>query len=268
MPNLHINGADIHYEAHGAGLETIVFAHGLLCSGRMFDYQVQAFKDRYRCITFDFRGQGQSAVTASGYDIDTLTEDAAGLIETLQCAPCHFLGLSMGGFVGMRLALRHPDLVKSLMLLETTADPEPEENRSAYRRLNFIARWFGLRLVADRVMPIMFGEKFLNDPTRIKEKQEWRARMIANHRVGISRAVRGVIDRDGIYDQIDKIALPTLIVVGDQDSATVPEKSERMHARIRGSKMVVIPGAGHSSAVEEPAAVNQALAAFLSPLGN
>ena len=92
--------------------------------------------------------------------------------------------------------------------------------------------------------------------------------MIANHRVGVSRAVKGVIDRHGIYDQIDKIAFPTLIVVGDQDSATVPEKSERMHARIRGSKMVVIPGAGHSSSVEEPAAVNQALATFLSTFGN
>jgi pimeloyl-ACP methyl ester carboxylesterase len=268
MPKLQINHAEIYFEEHGAGPETIVFAHGLLWSGRMFDNQVNALQDRYRCITFDFRGQGQSQVTESGYDIDTLSEDAAALIEALQCAPCHFLGLSMGGFVGLRLAIRRPALLKSLMLLETSADPEPEENIGRYRLLNFVARWLGLRLVADRVMPIMFGEKFLSDPGRTKEKEEWRERMIANHRIGITRAVKGVISRAGVYDQLDKITIPTLIIVGDQDVATVPAKAERMHARIRGSKLVVVSGAGHTSTVEEPGAVNAALEAFLGSLEN
>ncbi len=264
MPKLHVNGAAIHYETHGAGPETIVLAHGLLWSGRMFDHQVNALKDRYRCITFDFRGQGQSEVTQSGYDIDTLSEDAAALIETLQCAPCHFLGLSMGGFVALRLAIRHPTLLKSLILVETSADPEPEENIGRYRLLNLVAHWLGLRIVADQVMPIMFGQKFLNDPDRKKLKQEWRERMVSNHRIGITRAVTGVISRAGVYDQLDKITVPTLIVVGDQDVATVPAKAERMHARIHGSRLVVIPGAGHTSTVEEPEAVNAALVEFLS----
>ena len=88
MPRLCVNGATIHYEEHGTGPETIVFAHGLLWSVRMFDRQVDALKDRYRCITFDFRGQGQSEVTATGYDMDTLAADAAALIESLRCAPC------------------------------------------------------------------------------------------------------------------------------------------------------------------------------------
>jgi pimeloyl-ACP methyl ester carboxylesterase len=259
-----INGAELFYETHGGGLETIVFAHGLLWSSRMFDHQVKALKERFRCMTFDFRGQGKSGVTEAGYDMDTLTEDAAGLIEALQCAPCHFLGLSMGGFVGLRLAIRHPDLLRSLILVETTADPEPEENKGRYRLLNLIARWLGLGLVADRVMPIMFGENFMNDPERAQERREWRSRLIANDRRGITRAVKGVVERDGIYDQVDQIAIPTLIIVGDQDTATVPEKSKRMHARIRGSKLVVIPGAGHTSTVEEPEAVNNALADFLS----
>ena len=268
MPKLQINDAKIHFEEQGAGPETIVFAHGLLMSGRMFANQVNALKDRYRCITFDFRGQGQSGVTESGYDMETLSEDAAALIETLQCGPCHFMGLSMGGFVGLRLAIRRPDLLKSLVLLETSADPEPQENVGRYRLLNFIARWLGLKLVADRVMPIMFGRKFLSDPGRTKEKEEWRARVSANHRIGITRAVKGVIGRAGVYDQLDKIKIPTLIIVGDQDVATMPAKAERMHARIRGSKLVVIPGAGHSSTVEEPGAVNAALKAFLSTPAN
>ena len=268
MPKLRINDAEIYFEEHGTGPETIVFAHGLLWSGRMFDNQVNALKNRYRCITFDFRGQGQSEVTKSGYDIDTLSEDAAALIEALQCSPCHFLGLSMGGFVGLRLAIHRPALLKSLMLLETSADPEPKENIGRYRLLNFFARWLGLRFVVDRVMQIMFGEKFLSDAGRAKEKEEWRERMIANHRIGITRAVKGTISRAGVYDQLDKITIPTLIVVGDQDVATVPAKAERMHARIRGSKLVVISGAGHTSTVEEPGAVNAALEEFLSLQSN
>src|SRR5450759_2079283 len=108
MPWMQINGAEIHYEEDGEGPETIAFAHGLLLSGRMFESQVRALRDRYRCVTFDFRGQGQSKVTASGYDMDSLADDAAGLIEALGGAPCHFVGLSLAGFVGMRVATRRP----------------------------------------------------------------------------------------------------------------------------------------------------------------
>jgi 3-oxoadipate enol-lactonase len=263
MPTLQINGAEIHYEEHGSSREAIVFAHGLLFSGRMFGDQVEALQARYRCITFDFRGQGQSQVTKSGYDIDTLSDDAARLIETLGCAPCHFAGLSMGGFVGLRLAIRRPELLSSLVLLETSADPEPRGKKVRYRLLNFVARRFGLGLVADRVMPIMFGQKFLRDPSRAALRDEWRRRIIANDRVGITRAASGVVGRAGVYHELDKIALPTLIVVGDQDVTTAPALAQRMHARIRGSQLVVIPGAGHTSTVEEPEAVTEALAQFL-----
>jgi len=148
MPKIKINNAEIYYEEHGAGAETIVFAHGLLWSGEMFAAQVQELKDHYRCVTFDFRGQGRSEVTKDGYDMDTLSVDAAELIEKLNCAPCHFVGLSMGGFVGMRLAIRRPELIKSLTLIETSADPEPKENVPKYKRMAFIARLFGLNIVA------------------------------------------------------------------------------------------------------------------------
>jgi pimeloyl-ACP methyl ester carboxylesterase len=256
----------LYYELHGAGPETIVFAHGLLWSGSMFEDQVNALQDRYRCVTFDFRGQGQSEVTKDGYDMDTLSVDAAGLIEALGCAPCHFAGLSMGGFIAMRLGIRRPELVRSLILLETSADPEPEENVGKYRQLNLIARWLSIGLVAKPIMKIMFGRKFLSDPTRAALREQWRRRLLANHRVGITRAVEGVITRQGVHDQLDKIQAPTLIIVGDQDVATAPAKAERIHARIPGSKLVVIPGAGHTSSVEEPEAVNAAIEQFLGGL--
>lgn len=264
MPEVTVNGARLHFEASGSGEETIVFAHGLLWSGRMFDAQVKALAERYRCITFDFRGQGLSEVTPDGYDMDTLSEDTAALIEALDAAPCHFAGLSMGGFIGLRLAIRRPELLRSLMLLETSADPEPRENVPRYRLLNLIARVFGLGLVAGRILPIMFGQSFLRDPERAEERERWRRRLVDNHRIGITRAVRGVIERDGVADKLDQIDVPTLVVVGDEDVATKTDKAERLQSGIRGSKLIVIPRAGHSSTIEEPEAVLAAMEEFLS----
>ena len=264
MARIAVRGAGLHYEERGAGPETVVFAHGLLWSGRLFDRQVEALAPRYRCVTFDFRGHGRSEVTADGYDMDSLAADAAGLIEALGCAPCHFVGLSMGGFVGMRLAIRQPRLLRSLILLETSADPEPEADRRRYRRMNLAARWIGLGVMARPVMRIIFGRKFLGDPARSALREQCRRELAGNDRLGITRAVIGVIDRQGIYEQLERIATPTLILVGDQDLATPPARAERIHARIAGSRLQVLPGAGHTSTIEEPAAVNAAIADFLA----
>ncbi|MCP4317383.1 MAG: alpha/beta fold hydrolase [Hyphomicrobiales bacterium] len=264
MPIIEIGDARLHYTDEGTGKETIVFSHGLLMNGEMFAAQVAALKGKYQCITYDHRGQGQSAVTEDGYDMETLMEDAAGLIEALDAAPCHFVGLSMGGFVGMRLAARRPELLCYLTLIETSAEEEPKENQPRYRLLNFVARWIGLKVVLSRVMPILFGKTFLNDPDRAEERALWRVHLTSNDRIGITRAVMGVIDRAGVVDEIGKIELPVLIIVGDEDVATVPEKSERMHQAIKGSRLVTIPRAGHSSTIEEPQAVNSALSEFLA----
>jgi 3-oxoadipate enol-lactonase len=90
--------------------------------------------------------------------------------------------------------------------------------------------------------------------------------MSKNHRIGVTRATIGVITRRSIYDEIAKIHVPTLIIVGDQDVATVPAKAERIHERIQGSRLLTIPGSGHTSTVEEPAAVNAAINEFLNGL--
>jgi 3-oxoadipate enol-lactonase len=266
MAIICVNGTALYYEEHGTGPETIVLAHGLLWSCRMFDAQVDLLKEHYRCVAFDFRGQGQSEVTRSGYDMETLYADAVALIGQLGCAPCHFLGLSMGGFIGLRLAARRPELLRSLILLETSAAPEPGENMAKYRQLTFVARWFGLGLVVDRVMPVMFGSTFLSDPARALERREWRARLSGNHRLGIIRATTGVITRDGVASEIDSIRVPTLILVGDEDVAVPPVHSQRLHEHIAGSRLQIIPRAGHTSTVEEPAAVNVAITNFLGSL--
>lgn len=262
MPFKDVNGAKIYYEESGSGPETIVFSHGLLMSGEMFSEQVKAFSDRYRCISYDHRGQSRSEVTASGYDMDTLTEDAAALIRALDCAPCHFAGLSMGGFVGMRLAIRHPELLRSVILMATTADPEPEQNKGPYRRLAFIGRWLSFRLVIKPLMKIMFGRSFLEDPARADVRAKWKNHLLGLNRTGTSRAAHGVIDRDGVYDQLGKIKTPTLIIVGKEDVATPPAKSKRMRDAIAGSVYRELPRGGHSSCIEEPEAVTRAMQDF------
>ena len=191
MPTVNLNGAQIHFEDTGGEGEAVVFSHGLLFSGAMFEAQVLQLKDRYRCITFDHRGQGKSGVTDGGYDMDTLTSDAVELIKHLDAGPCHFVGLSMGGFVGMRLAARAPSLIKTLTLLETSADPEDPQYSPRYRMLNFVARWIGLWAAISRVMPIMFGRTFLADTQRAAEKARWSKAITGNDRIGITRAVRG-----------------------------------------------------------------------------
>ncbi len=266
MPILEVNSAKIYYEEHGAGPETIVFAHSLLFNCRMFDDQVNALKDRYRCIAYDFRGQGQSEVTRNGYDMDSLYEDAVAIIDQLDCAPCHFLGFSMGGMVALRIAIRRPDLLKSLILVDTSADPEPSENLPKYRLLTIIARWIGPWAVAGQIMPIMFGQKFLTDPARADLVEKWRGQATQNDRIGVTKAVTGVITREAVYDQIDTITIPTLIIVGEKDTATGPEKSERMHERIPNSMLITVPDAGHMTPVEEPDAVITALKDFLATL--
>jgi 3-oxoadipate enol-lactonase len=262
MPTIRVNGVDLYYESAGAGPETVVLSHGLLMSADMFREQVRHLSPRYRVVAYDHRGQGRSEVTAGGYDMDTLAADAAALVEALGLAPCHFGGLSMGGFVAMRLAARRPELLRSCILIETSADPEPSENVPRYRMLNWAVRLLGARAVVDKVLPILFGRSFLTDPSRAGLRAEWRSRLGALRR-SIHRPVTGVIDRRGVYQELATVSLPTLILVGEEDVATTPAKAERIQGAIRGSRLVRIPRAGHSSTIENPEAVNAALDQFL-----
>jgi pimeloyl-ACP methyl ester carboxylesterase len=264
MPTALLNDATIHYEDTQTGAETIVFAHGLLWSGAMYAPQIAALRDRYRCIAFDFRGQGRSEVTLGGYDMDSLTGDAIALIETLGVAPVHFVGLSMGGFVAMRVAARRPDLVRSLVLLETSAEVESRDKIASYRVLGTIGRYLGFGLVAGSAMRIMFGKTFMTDPARAAERETLRDALLKNDRVGISRALGGVIGRKSVEAELANVAAPTLVIVGDEDVATVPAKAEAIARGVGHATLVRIPRAGHTSTLEEPAAVTAALEQFLA----
>lgn len=267
MPHVAVNGVSLYYEESAGAGAPILFSHGLLFSGRMWEPQVACFGSRHRVVTYDHRGQGRSADPGGRtHDMEEVTADAIALIERLGLGPCHFVGLSMGGFVGLRIAARRPELLRSLTILDSSAEPEPRENVPRYRLLGRVASWFGVGVVVSRVMPIMMARSTLRDPEKAPLVAHWRRELSANAR-GIVRAVTGVIERKGVTDELATIRVPTLVMVGEEDVATVPAKSERMAAAIAGARLVRIPRAGHSSNLEQPALVNAELKAFFAALG-
>jgi 3-oxoadipate enol-lactonase len=264
MPIMTLNGAELYVEDSGAGAETIVFSHGLLWSGRMYDAQVAKLKARYRCVTYDHRGQGQSPASPTPYDMETLAADAAALIGTLGVGPVHFVGLSMGGFVGMRLAIRQPQLLRSLVLVDTAADTEPRANIPKYRAMSFLTRLFGYRIVLGSVMKIMFGPPFLKDSARTAQRRTMEQHLIALRDEPTRRALEAVITRRPVEDELGKIRTPTLVLHGEEDHAIVPPRARKMADAIPGARWVTIPRAGHTSTVEEPDAVTRAIEEFVS----
>ncbi len=263
MPELRVNGVRLYYEDRGRGEQTVVFSHGLLWSTALFEPQMEALEGRHRIVAWDHRGQGRSeSPDERAHQIESCYHDALALIEALGLGPVHFVGLSMGGFVGMRLAARHPELVRSLSLLATAADPEPEANVGKYGRLNLVARALGVGAVAGKVLPIMFGDTFLTDPARAEDRELWTGRLKGNDRT-IYRAVRGVVERCGVTDELQNIRCPTLMLHGDEDKAIIRSRARATAQRIPNCEFMPIPAGGHSMTVENPQAVNAALGAFI-----
>jgi 3-oxoadipate enol-lactonase len=269
MPTFARDGTTIHYTdsqppAGRPDAPTVFFGHGLLFSGWMFYPQIAALRHEYRCVAIDWRGQGESAAASDGYDMDTLADDAVGLIEALGVAPVHYVGLSMGGFIGQRIAARQPALIRTLTLLDTSAGPEDPDKVRRYKLLGLIYRLTGIPPLRKAVLPLMFGPAFLADPSNTALIDEWQMRLSRSRRAGISRAVFGVANRAPIEDAISRISAPTLVIVGADDQPTPPYKSERIAQRIPGARLEQIADCGHSSTLEQPETVTALLRDFLA----
>lgn len=264
MPILDIDGGALYYEDTGGSGIPIVFSHGLLWSGRMYAAQVEHLRGRYRCITYDHRGQGKSPPSSTPYDMETLYGDAAALIERLSAKPCHFVGLSMGGFVGMRLAARRPELVRSLVLIGTAADREPIWNLPKYRLMSLLTRFVGYGPLLRPIMKIMFGTAFRTDPARAAVRRRLEEQLLALPAEPTRAALEAVITRRAVEDELSRIRVPTLILHGTADTAVVPRRAQSLMQHISGARFVDIPRAGHSSTLEEPDAINAALDDFFA----
>jgi pimeloyl-ACP methyl ester carboxylesterase len=266
MPIRRVNGAELHVEESGAGAETIVFAHGLLFSTRQYDAQVAHLRERYRCVAYDHRGQGLSPPSPGPYDMDTLADDAAALVRELG-APVHFVGLSMGGFVGLRLAARRPQLLRSLVLIDSAADREPRPNVPRYRAMALMARAFGYRPLIRPVMRILFGRAFRADPARAELRRAQELHLLGLREPATRAALEAVITRKAVEDELAAIRTPTLILHGEADAAIPLKRARRMASAIPGARYLPVARAGHMASIEEPEAVTREIEAFLAAVG-
>jgi pimeloyl-ACP methyl ester carboxylesterase len=265
MPVMRVHGTELYYEDTGGTGEPILFLHGFLFDGRQFEAQVAALRDRYRCLTLDFRGQGRSAASG-GYQIEQHTADVLALIRELGIAPVHLVGLSMGGFVGLRIAAREPGLVRSLMLLNSSAAAHARSKIAKHLMLSAVGRVVGVsppRLIA-RIETEMYGEAFRTDPARAAERDTWRKRWAESDRAALTKTLQGIMFRPDIRNELSDITAPTLIIAGGADASLPPQQSREMHHLIPGSQLVELPGIGHSSPVEDPGHVTQAMEQFLA----
>ncbi|HET7871816.1 MAG TPA: alpha/beta hydrolase [Terriglobales bacterium] len=261
MSTVKVNGVELFYKESGNGPETIVFSHGLLMDHAMFEPQRAAFEREYRVIAYDHRAQGQSADPGGGYDMDTLTQDAAGLIQTLGAGPCHFVGLSMGGFVGMRLAARRPDLVRTLTLMSTGAAAEPAMARLRYGFLAQLVKIVGPSPFTGIAVKELFGRttRMTNDPVVRAMLDIWTTKL-RNRQKNIAHSILAVMNRaEFSADELAAIRCPTLVIAGEDDTAQPPKNQEKLAAAIANARLARIPGAGHSSTLEQPDAVIAAM---------
>jgi 3-oxoadipate enol-lactonase len=263
VPAVKVNGVELFYEETGRGPETVVLSHGLLMDHSMFEAQRAALEDQFRVIAFDHRGQGQSQDPGNGQDMDTLATDAAGLIQALEAVPCHFAGLSMGGFIGLRLAARRPALLRTLTLMNTGAGREPWPNRLRFGFLAQMVRLFGPAPFSGIAIRELFGESTRRNPDQQEMLEDWQARIRKRTR-NVAEVLLAVNDRSTIDDdELRSIQCPTLIICGEEDSARPPVDSQHLAKTIPGAHLVRIPACGHSSPLEAPEAVTRAMMDFL-----
>lgn len=266
MSKITINGADIYYEEHGQGPETILFIHGFLMNCHTYDQQVAALKDRYRCLVYDLRGYGMSEVTIKGYDLYQLVDDAAHFIDQLECAPCHVVAISMGGYIALRLAKQHPQLVRSLTLISTSAAPEAKGDARKFKFLGFVHNRISQPFAVSQVEPILFGEKWLQDPANAERHAYWHEQFLNNDKHSFGETLNSILNRDDFVHNLPGLDIPTLIISGEVDAASDPAQSERLHAELPHSQLLKIPDVGHTPPVEAPETVNSALLDFLVSL--
>ena len=268
MPVLIRDSVEINYVDTGMpsgrrDADTVFFGHGLLFGSWMFRAQIATLSREYRCVAIDWRGQAASSPSGDGYDMERLAQDAMALMRHLRISPVHYVGLSMGGFVGMRIAARSPELVRSLVLLDTSARAEEPGERRRKKLMAHVYRFSGLRFLRRPVAAMMFGHTFLADPNSEALLTEWNQRLGSCQRSAVSHAVRAVADRAPIADEIRDIRVPTLVVVGADDAATTPEEAAEIAGSIEGARLEQIPECGHSSVLEQPERVTRVLAEFL-----
>jgi 3-oxoadipate enol-lactonase len=251
-------------EAGPPGAPAVVLLHGFPLSRSMWEPQLAALSGARRLIAPDARGVGASDVGDGQATMELLVDDLFALLDASQPGPVVGCGLSMGGYVLLRALEREPERFRAAVLCDTRSEADSDEGR--------LSRAATIRRIReDGVGP--FADGFLGQvlaPGTAARDPELVARLrrliLANPPSGLRALLLAMATRTDTTPSLSRIAVPVLVLVGSEDALTPPAGARAMAARIPGARFEEIPGAGHLSNVEAPAAFGRALEAFLASL--
>ncbi|GAC1332576.1 MAG: alpha/beta hydrolase [Candidatus Dormibacteria bacterium] len=258
MPTLKSNGVDLYYERAGHG-EPVLMVHGLLFSAESWRGQLDALAADYDCIAVDLRGQHRSEAPGdpAGYDLWNQAEDIHGLIQEMEIAPVHYAGLSMGGMIGMRLALKHPRDLRDLALLDTSAGVDEPDKLERYAAMRHVMRQGHLEAVLPALPPVFFADAFVAEHG--DRVEAWFDSLRRGDQEGFALASQAVDERDDISGRLGEIGVPTLVVHGTEDVPIPVERGQELAAAIPGARLELVAGAGHQSNMDHPDEVTELL---------
>jgi 3-oxoadipate enol-lactonase len=264
MKTARVRGIEMAYDVEGSG-PTVVLLHGFPFNRTMWSGQVEALSDRYRVVTPDLRGFGETkAVGDEPATMSEMAEDVAALLDGLEIDRFTLGGLSMGGYVALAFYRRFPLRVRNLILADTRPQADTDEARENRERMARQALAEGMGGIVDAMLPKLLAPETLAENKGVAERL--REMMSSTDPSGAAAALRGMAERPDQTSLLPRILAPTLILVGSEDQLATPKDAELMRREIRGSRLEVIEGAGHVSNLERPDEFNGALRAYLDAL--
>src|ERR1700730_4966635 len=180
MPSVTTNGATLEYIREGSG-DPVLLVHGYLFGARWWRPQIDALADHFDVTAVDLRGHcgSETSEDQADYDLWNQAEDLHGLIDALGIRPVHYVGLSVGGMIGMRLALRHPEDVRSFVLMDTSAEPEDPEKVERYEGLRQVVEAGQFEAVTPALPKIFFVDDFVEQHPEAVD--DWIQRLLASN---------------------------------------------------------------------------------------
>jgi pimeloyl-ACP methyl ester carboxylesterase len=259
-----IGETEIEYEERGHG-PVVLFLHAFPLGLSMWDSQAAALEATHRVVRFDDRGFGGSPPHQGPLTMDQIADDADGLLDALGIDRAAVCGCSMGGYAAFAMVRRHPDRIAALVLQDTRSGADSDEARRGRADVAERVLREGAKAAADAYLPKLVGE------TTHRKRPELLARLretiLGTSPRGIADALLGLGARADSQATLAQIRVPTLLVCGVEDVLTPPSEAEAMHRAIPGSRLELVPEAGHLANLENPDAYNKALVAFLTAVG-
>jgi 3-oxoadipate enol-lactonase len=260
MALIKAGSIEINVREWGAG-EPLLLVHGLGTNSSLWCHQLRPFAARQRVLAVDLRGFGRSSKPRerAQYSIDIMADDIAAVCEALALPPIHYLGVSMGGFIGQALALRHPTRVRSLILGHSAAEfAIPAEVMES--RLQALAS-----VSMDEYAKLVAAQALAQPPDAIVD--EWLREMIAgNDREAYRHVLAGALAAFDVTQRLRDIDRPALVICGSDDRVIPPDKGAALARGLRGAAHAVIDGVGHIGYAEKPEAFNRLVLDFLGSL--